>query len=137
VSEHNRKIARRAIDEIWNSGDFSSVDELIGDSYHHRSNQIPPLDGVEALKDLVAGIREGFPDGRFTVDEEVADGNTVVHRWTFRGTHLGVWAGISGTGKKVEVTGTGTNHFEGGKIVEHLADWDAMGMMQQVGAIEM
>jgi steroid delta-isomerase-like uncharacterized protein len=136
MSEHNRTIARRYVDEIWNSGDLSSAGELISDDYYHHSNQIDPLQGAEALSEMVAGLREGFPDAHFTVDEEVVDGDTIVHRWTFRGTHEGPWIGMEPTGKKVEVTGSGWNHFRDGKIVRHHADWDALGMMKQVGVIE-
>jgi steroid delta-isomerase-like uncharacterized protein len=133
MSDAHKSLARRYLEEIWNDGNMAAVDELIDDEYYHRANQIPDFEGPEALKELVAELAEAFPDGRFSVEETVAEGDTVVQRWTFRGTHEGTWFGVEPTGAEVEVGGTATHHFKGGRIVEHLADWDAMGMLQQLG----
>lgn len=136
MSDRNKAAARRWTEEIWNHGDFSSAKEFVADDVRFQSNQIPPFDGLETLQETVSGLRAGFPDGRFTVDEMIAEGDAVVHRWTFRGTHGGEWLGIPATGKQVEVTGTATSHLEDGKIVDHVADWDALRMMQQLGAVK-
>jgi steroid delta-isomerase-like uncharacterized protein len=130
MTDHNKVVARRWTEEIWNRGDFTSAKGFIADNLHFSANQIPPFDGVNQLKETVSGFRAGFPDGRFPVDEVVAEGDTVVMRWTFRGTHRGEWMGVPGTGKQVEVTGTATTHFKNGKVAEHQADWDALRMMQ-------
>lgn len=135
MSEQNKAIIHRWIDELWHRGDFSAAREFVAEDLLFRSNQVPTTRGLRALEDTVAGIRAGFPDGRFTTDELVAEGQTVVQRWTFRGTHQGEWAGVAATGRTVEITGTATYHFRDGKIAEHMADWDALGMMQQVGAV--
>lgn len=135
MSDVNKAIANRWVEEIWNGGEFSSADEFISETIFLQSNHVPPARGLEQLEETVLGLRAGFPDGRYTIDETVAEGDTVVQRWTFRGTHLGESFGIAATGKTVEVTGTGTIHLENGKVVEHLADWDALKLMQQLGAV--
>ncbi len=134
--DHNKSVARRCIDEFWNRGDFTAAKELVTDDIQFRSSQIPPFRGVKQLEETVAGIRAAFPDGRFTIDETVAEGDTVVQRWTFRGTHRGEFFGAPGTGKQVAVTGTDTSHFTNGKIAEHMTDWDALLMLQQIGVVK-
>ena len=136
MSEQNKAIVRRVVDEIWNSGDMSSAGELIAAGYRQHSSQLPPFEGLEALAELVSGLRAGFPDAHFSIDQEVAEGDAVVHQWTLRGTQLGEWNGIPATGKSIEVRGTAISRLRDGKVVEHTADWDAMGMMQQLGVIE-
>jgi len=132
----NRAIAQRFVDEVWNEGNFDTVDELVDDDYYHQSSQIPDFDGPERLKELVSELHAAFPDAHFAIEEVVSEGDTVVHRWTFRGTHEGPWFGIQPTGAEVEVRGTATHHFKNGRIVEHLTDWDAMGMLQQLGGLD-
>lgn len=134
MSESIKELARRWAEEIWNNGDFTSAPEYVSDDIHFRSSQVPAFDGIENLKEMVAGNRTAFPDGHFSVEEEIAEGNAVVHRWTFRGTHEGEFLGVAGTGKPVEVTGTAVTHFKDGKIVKHLADVDMLSILQQVGA---
>lgn len=136
MSEQNKAIVRRIVEEIWNGGDMSSAGELIGPGYRQHSSQLPPFEGVEALAELVSAFRTGFPDARFSIDQEVAEGDAVVHQWTLRGTQLGEWNGIPATGRAIEVRGTAISRLQDGKVVEHTADWDAMGMMQQLGVIE-
>jgi len=112
MSDRNKAVVQRWTEEIWHRGAFSSAKELLGDNLQVRSNQIPPFTGVKLLQETVPGLRAGFPDGRFTVDELVAEGDTVVHRWTFRGTHRGEWLGVPGTGNQVEITGTATGSLQ-------------------------
>jgi steroid delta-isomerase-like uncharacterized protein len=136
MSEQNKAIVNRFVSEIWNAGDLSSAAELIADDYRHHSSQLAPIVGRDGLAAMVADLRSGFPDARFTVEKELAEGDMVAHRWIFQGTHSADWNGIPATGRKVEVHGTAISHLKDGKIVEHTADWDAMGMMQQLGVIE-
>ena len=136
MSDANKAITKRWVDEIWNGNDLSSAHEYVSETVFLQSNHIPPARGLKQLEETVLGLRSGFPDGRYTVHETVAEGDTVVQRWTFRGTHLGESFGIPATGKKVEITGTATTHLKNGKIVDHLADWDALALMQQLGVVE-
>lgn len=134
MSEQNKAVAKRWVEEIWNSGDFSSADEYVAEDIHFRSSQAPAFNGIGTLKEMVAGNRAAFPDGHFTIDETIAEGNAVAHRWTFHGTHQGEFLGVPATGKKVEVTGTAVTHVRDGTIVEHLADVDMLSILQQIGA---
>ena len=73
-----------------------------------------------------------FPDGRETVEDQIAEGDKVVTRWSFRGTHNGVLFGIEPTGKNVTLTGIFIDRIEDGKIVEHWDEADILGLMEQL-----
>ena len=73
------------------------------------------------------------PDGRFTNDEQIAEGDRVVQCWSFKGTHKGEFFGVPGTGKLVAFTGTTRLRIADGKVAEHWGHWDVIGWLKQVG----
>jgi predicted ester cyclase len=91
--------------------------------------------GLKALKELAAGYLRAFPDLRMSIEDQIAEGDRVVTRWTAQGTHKGSLEGIAPTGKAVKVTGIVVDRFAGGKWVEEWESFDELGMMQQIGAI--
>ena len=91
--------------------------------------------GPEGTKMLITAYRNAFPDIHFTIDEQVAEGNTVVTRWTGQGTHNGELAGMPATGMPATVVGVGVDRIENGKIVESWGLFDQFGMLQQLGVI--
>ena len=81
-------------------------------------------------------LRNAFPNLSCTIEEQVAEGEKVVSRWTVRGTHQGEFFGVAPTGNRVEFTGIQIDRFdESGKIVEERAEFDLLGAMRQVGAV--
>ncbi len=137
-AEQNKALARKAIG-IWTSGDLDAVDEVYALDYvnhqHHDPDDPRDLHGTEAIKGFVAEFRQGFPDFRNSVDIQVAEGNTVATRFTSTGTHRGAFMGVEPTGKKLTWTGITIDRISDGKIVESWANWDMMGMMQQLGVV--
>ena len=128
----NTAIGRRAF-ECWNKRDFSVIAELLSDCIYHS-----PTTGEirgEAYRKLFASMLNAFPDGRFTVVDEVAEDDKVVTRWSFTGTHKGELMGIAPTGKQVAMTGISIIRIVDGKIVEAWEEWDSLGMMQQLGVV--
>jgi len=79
--------------------------------------------------------RNSFPDIRFTVDEQIAEGDKVVTRWTAHGTNTGELLGMPATGKSSTVTGIVVDRIVNGKIAESWPIFDQFGMMQQLGII--
>ena len=79
--------------------------------------------------------RMAFPDVHFTIDDLIAEGETVVIRWTVTGTHKGELQGIAPTGKHVTVTGMVMSRFAKGKVEEDWINFDALGLMQQLGVV--
>lgn len=113
------------------------ADEIVAPEHVDRgSGALPGLPpGPEGSKMFVTVYRKAFPDIRFTIDEQIAEGDKVVTRWTGFGTHKGELADIPPTGKSATVTGIGVDRIVNGKIVESWGVFDQFGMLQQLGVI--
>ncbi len=132
-TETNKVIVRRFFEEFSET----VVDELFLATYVHHDPSLPPemQHGRDAYKHVVAMFRAAFPDLRTTVDDLLAEGDKVAARWTFSGTHQGAFLGIPPTGKQVTGTGTSIARIEDGKVAENWVNFDALGLMQQLGVI--
>jgi steroid delta-isomerase-like uncharacterized protein len=136
MSENNKAVVRRLLDEVWNKGNLSLVDELFTPTFEFHDASTPDLGrGPESEKKRVALYRNAFPDLRITIEDMIAEGETVVTSWTCRGTHKGVLSGIAPTGKQITISGITVGRFAHGKIAQGYANWDALGMMQQLGVV--
>jgi predicted ester cyclase len=113
------------------------ADELVAADYvdHYGLPGFPP--NREGLKQLWAMLRAAFPDLDYTLEDEIAEGDKVVHRVTARGTHKGAFLGVPSTGKQVAWSEMHMVRFAGGKVVEHWGQVDAFGLLQQLGAVPM
>jgi steroid delta-isomerase-like uncharacterized protein len=132
----NKQIARRLVEEIWSNRNLAAIDELLSPDYiGHDPTQPEPIRGPAGFREWVGVYLEAFPDGRVTIDEQIAEGDRVATRWTGRGTQTGELMGIAPTGKQVTVSGLTLSRFTGGKIVEEWEIYDALGMLVQLGAV--
>jgi steroid delta-isomerase-like uncharacterized protein len=136
-TEENKALARRAIEEIWNKKNLDAIDEIYSANYasHVSGSPLGEIRGPEGVRQFVGAYLHAFPDVRFTIEDLVAEGDTVVDRWTAHGTHQGELMGIPPTGRQATVTGTEMNRCAGGRIVETWTEWDALGLLQQLGVI--
>ena len=136
-TDTNKAVSRRFLMEIFGQGKLAVADEIIAlDHVNSGPGALPGLPpGPEGSKQLVMVYRNAFPDVQFTIDEQIAEGDKVVTRWTARGTHKGELAGIPPTGKSATVTGMGVDRIVNGKIVESWGVFDQFGMLQQLGVI--
>lgn len=135
MSEQNKARIRRVIEEVYNRGDLRVVDEVAAsDLVIHASSQ--EIRGREGAKQYVAALRAGFPDLHFTVEDQIAEGDMVVTRWTARGTHKGKFQNVPATGREIRLSGTDIDLIIDGKVVECWAHLDELGLMRQLGAIE-
>jgi steroid delta-isomerase-like uncharacterized protein len=136
LSEENKAIVRRQEEELFTQGNLGAADELYAPDYvgHDPSNP-EDIRGLEAAKQAASDYRKAFPDLRVTVEDVIAEGDKVAARLRFRGTHRGELDGIAPTGRRVDCTGIVISRMEGGKIAEDWANFDDLGMMQQLGAI--
>ena len=133
--EENKAIARRMLDEAWSTGNLDMIDETIDTSYVFHDPAVPGIRGPEGLKQLISMYRAGYPDLQFTIEDQFADGDTVIQRWSCEGTHQGELMGIPATGKRTTTSGIGILRFEGGKVVEEWVRWDTLGWLQQLGVV--
>jgi steroid delta-isomerase-like uncharacterized protein len=137
LTETNKTLSRRFLEEVWNKGNLAVLNEIIAkDHINSGPGTLPGLPtGPEGSKQLVTVYRNAFPDVHFTIDEQIAEGDKVVTRWTAHGTHQGELVGIPATGKSSTVTGINVDRVVNGKIAESWGIFDQFGMMQQLGVI--
>ena len=135
MAEDNKALSRRFF-EVMSSGNIDWFDEVMCPDYVQHDPVLPEdMHGVEALKETMSGYLDAFPGLKMTVEDQVAEGDKVVTRWVVEGTHEGELMGVPPSGNDVRVEGMTIDRFENGKFVESWDNWDALGMMQQIGAI--
>lgn len=135
MSEQNKAQIRRVIEQAYSRGDLSVVDEVAAnDLIIHAPSQ--DIHGRAGAKQFVTMFRAAFPDLQFTVEDQIAEGDMVVTRWTAEGTHRGQFQGIPATGRKIRFMGTDIDRMADGRVVECWAHLDELGLMQQLGAIK-
>jgi steroid delta-isomerase-like uncharacterized protein len=133
-TEQNKMLARRLFEEMWNSKSLAVVDELVAPNFVFH-NSVQTLYGPEGFKQFAMTYHTAFPEAHFTIEDVIAEGDTVALRWSARGTHTGELLGIPPTGKEVTVTGITITLISNGKSVESWGEFDALGMLQQIGVI--
>ena len=101
--------------------------------HHGFSSRIRP--GVAGLRDHYKGLLKGFPDMRIEIDDIIADGEKVAHRFMFFGTHKGEFLGLAPTGKQARAAGVHIHLFQGGHAVEVWQILDTFAFLSEIGAV--
>jgi steroid delta-isomerase-like uncharacterized protein len=136
MSEYDKAIVRRLFEEVWNKGNLSLVDELFTPNYEHHDSSSPDFGrGPESEKKRATLYRTAFPDMHLKVEDIIAEGETVMTRWSCRGTHKGDLNGIAPTGRQFTISGMTVARLSNGKMAEGYVNWDALGLMQQLGVV--
>jgi len=131
----NIAILGRFIEEVINQGRLDAANELVEEDFIELDPLPGQRQGREGLKEVIAMMREGFPDLHWVVDETVAAGDKVVSRFTWTGTHKGVFLGIPATNEAVTVRGVVIDRLNAGKMADSRILMDTLGLMQQLGVI--
>jgi steroid delta-isomerase-like uncharacterized protein len=134
--EQNKAHYRRTFEEVFNQGNLALVDELVAPDF--LNHEVPPgmkNRGPESTRQVVTMLRTAFPDLHFTIEDLVAQGDTVAGRATMSGTHLGPFQGVPPTGRSFQQAHMHFVRFRDGKAIEHRAVRDDLGMMRQLGVI--
>ena len=137
MSEENKVLTRRSW-LIVAEGNLDTLEDALAEVYAEDIVVHEPdedVRGVEGLKQFVSMIRSAIPDLHITLEDDIAEGDKVVSRWRAQGTHQGELMGIAPTSNQVTITGITIHRIEEGKIVEEWENWDALGPMQQIGAV--
>jgi steroid delta-isomerase-like uncharacterized protein len=135
MSDSNKQLVRRCIEEAVNKGNFNVVDELVSPDYIYREPTVGEKRGRAGYRELITMYRNAFADLKLTIDEQIAEGNTVITRWTAQGTHRGELMGVAPTGKHVRVQGMIATRIVNGKVTEEDEVYDVFGMLRQIGAL--
>lgn len=129
-------LSRRIFEEVWNQKNPSVIDELVAANYVHNDVLSPDAPtGIDGYKQFVERYLTAFPDIQITIHDDFVAGDKTVTRWTATGTHHGDLPGLPRTGNRISVQGITIATTKNGKFVESWNNWDALGMMQQLGAI--
>lgn len=134
LTEKNKAIVRRFVDEVQCQHKLDVLDEVFSQDMvdHSHITNPPNLDGT---RQMFAMMFSAFPDFKATIQDQIAEGDKVVTRKTFTGTHQGDYMGIPPTGKDIAFEVIEIVELVDGKITDHWAVGDMLGMMQQLGVI--
>ena len=133
--EANKATVRRIADEIFSRRKLDVIDDIFAPHYVGHTQHGKVVHGAAGLKQFVAQYLAAFSHTQSVVEDQVAEGDRVVVRLTFTGTHTGPWMGIPPTGKPVTVKGMALYRLQDGKIVEQWTIGDTLGLLQQLGAV--
>jgi steroid delta-isomerase-like uncharacterized protein len=132
TEEENKAIFRRYIEEVWNRTNLELVDEIFDRYLSHQPDGSTLERGPEDVKRFVGEFRTAFPDLHLSIEDQIADGDKVVIRATFRGTHQREFRGMAPAGKEIEVKGVTVFRFSPeGKVVESWDSYDQLSLMRQ------
>ena|SRR5688572_14961163 len=136
MSTDNKALVHRWFEEVWNKGRAQAIDEMMarGCVIHGLG---PDLRGPDGFKPFHASYRDAFPDVTLNVDDIASEGSLVAARWSGTGTHRGNGLGFPQTGRSVNFTGMSFVRIENGKIVEGWNNFDQLGMLQQLGVVNL
>src|SRR5262245_40225197 len=130
----NKALDRRYAEEVLDQGRIEAIDEICSPEYVGHVAGFPDNDR-EGDKQLIGMMRTAFPDLRCTVEDQITEGDRVVHRLTCTGTHRGELMGVPASGNRVTVSGININRIAAGRIVESWGVLDLLGLMRQIGAL--
>jgi len=134
-SEENKRIARRFPEEVATGGDVDRIDELCTEDVVDRS-PLGEVHGRAELKAQIQSVLTAFPDMTATVEDVIAEGDTVAMRVTLTGTHDGEFMGFEPTGNSFEATNMVFSRIEDGQVAERWVNPDVFGMLTQVGVVD-
>lgn len=134
MSDH-AAVVRRFVDEILNQGDFDGAGRLMWDDVVQHAPFPGQKPGLSGFQEMMREARVAFPDLRWSVEEQMTDGDRVLTRFEWTGTHSGSFLGIEPTGRQVTVWGMVIDRVVDGRIKETRFLMDTLGLMTQLGAI--
>ena len=135
-TEENKALARRVLEEMFNKGNSDVADELLASDYVDHDPAMPEdIRSPEGFKQYVGAYRSAFSDLHVEIEDQIAEGDKVVTRWTGNGTHDGELSGIAPTGNRVTLPGMEIVRISGGKLVEGWEGYDSMNLMRQLGVV--
>jgi steroid delta-isomerase-like uncharacterized protein len=135
TSAENKTVVNRFVEEVINQGRLEQADELVVPDFVELDPLPGQQPGREGLKEVIAQMRAAFPDIHWVLDEMVAEGEKVVSRFTWSGTHRGTFLGVPATDRSISVKGVVIDRIVEGKMVDSRILMDGLSMMQQLGAL--
>ncbi len=134
--DENKEVVNRLINEFINEGDEETANDLLAPDYVRYDPDAPSgTQGPEEFKAMIRMFGNAFSDAEVSIEEIIGEGDLVVFRGTESGTHDGDFMGHEPTGETFEISGLAMHRVEDGQITETWANWDMLGMLQQLGIV--
>jgi steroid delta-isomerase-like uncharacterized protein len=137
TAEDNKAQARRLFEEGFSQGKVDVVDEVLDPNFvcYDPNSESGEVRGADTIKGEIEYFRNAVPDLTYTIEDQIAEDDKVVTRYTVSGTHQGEFFGVAPTDKPIRMTGMSIDRFEDGKMVEEWPEYDLLGVMRQLGAV--
>ena len=129
--QENKHIVRKIYEDCINRGAIELLPELVSDDYVGVRGER----GAAAFANNLTSLRNGFPDIRFTIEDLIAEGDRVAVRWSWQGTHTGVFNGLPACQKHVTNDGIVIYQLQDHKIVRTWIQTDRLGVLQEIGVV--
>jgi steroid delta-isomerase-like uncharacterized protein len=129
-----KAVIRRWV-EMWNAQDLDAAEELLAPEFVRHDANLPDVVGPQAERQYIADNLTAFPDLHFEIEQLIAEGDLVAASYLVQGTHRGEFLGIPGTGRPVTIQAVESYRLAGGKLAEQWVVMDALGLLQQLGAV--
>jgi len=136
-TNENKQVIRNFVEEVINQGRLERADALVQSDFVELDPFPGQRPGREGLKELIGLLLGAFPDMHWVIDEMVAEGEKVVTRFHWTGTHQGAFLGIPATGRHVKVNGVVIDRLEEGMMADSRIQMNDLSLMQQLGVIPM
>ncbi len=136
IQERNKNLIRDGIEEIYNKGNYAKIDQIVSSDFViHSLNPDKEIHGPDGTRNFIVALREAFPDLKFTIKDQFAEGDKVVTHFVAEGTHLGSFEGFPPTGRSFKVSSIDIDYIKDGKVSECWSNLDELSLLQQLGAL--
>jgi predicted ester cyclase len=134
-TESNKAVISNLL-HAFEAGDTANVDKYFAANWVNHDPSLPPLEGLEGVRQLI-GMWSAISNRKIVIEDSVAEGDRVAMRFLISGTHTAPFMGIAATGKTIHVIGSGIFRVVDGKATDNWVNFDALGLLQQLGAVPM
>lgn len=135
MSQDNKEFMQRFVDEVINGKNLAAIDDMVVDDFVEHVPFPGQGPGREGLKQAISVFLAAFPDLHWTIEEQIAEGEKVVSRFSMTGTHRGEFLGIPATGRSINTWGVVIDVVRDGRFAESRIIMDTLSLMQQIGAV--
>ena len=133
ATDDNKRLIRRYYEDLWNRWNYGLVDELIAPDFSFRGSLAVTVSGRNGFQQYMSTVRTAFPDFHNMIEDLIAEGETVVARLTYRGTHRGELFGLAPTGNAVTYSGVAIFRIRRSMIADGWVIGDTAALMRQIG----
>lgn len=133
--EANKALVRQFLEEVWNKGNMAKIDEYLSPDFVYHTIPFGLPSSLEGYKQHHNMLWAAHSNIHTSIEDMIAEGDKVVMRFRWVGTHTGEFLGIPPTGKQITNTGIIIYRLAGGKIVDQWDEKDLLGVMQQLGIV--